>query len=272
MKHLAVKFLAASTALLAVAGTASAHRAWILPSTFTYSGDEQWVTVDAAISNDLFFPNHHAIDPASITVTAPDGTLVELENAMRGEIRSMFDFKMDQQGTYRISTDSQPSYFASWTEDGERKRARGSLETLRADGIDQKPDVEISQAQRSNLSFVTLGAPSTEVFAVSGSGLELSPVTHPNDIFAGEAASFKLLLDGAPAEGIEVVVIPGNDRYRDNPAETRVTTDAEGVITFTPDRPGPYWLTANSDGTTEVDGTSMRQRSSYTMTFEALPF
>ena len=272
MKHLAVKFLAASTALFAIAGTASAHRAWILPSTFTFSGDKQWVTVDAAISNDLFFPNHHAIDPASILVTAPDGSAVEIQNAMRGEIRSMFDFKMDQQGTYRISTAGGVSYFANWTENGERKRWRGSLEQLQADGIDQKPDVEISQAQRSNESFVTLGAPTTDVFATTGSGLELSPVTHPNDIFAGEAASFKLLLDGAPAEGVEVTIVPGNDRYRDDPAETKVTTDTEGLITFTPDRAGPYWLTASSEGTIDVDGAPMSQRLSYTMTFEALPF
>lgn len=272
MKHLAVKFLAASTVLLACAGTASAHRAWILPSTFTFSGDEQWVTVDAAISNDLFFPNHHAIDPAAITVTAPDGSTVEITNAMRGEIRSMFDFKMDQQGTYRISTIGGPSYFASWTEDGERKRWRGSLDTMRAEGVDQKPGIEISQTYRSNESFVTLGAPSTEVFATTGNGMELSPVTHPNDIFAGEAASFKFLLDGAPAQGIEVTIVPGNDRYRDDPAETKVTTDATGTFTFTPDRPGPYWLTASSDSTTEVDGSAMRKRASYTMTFEALPF
>ena len=131
---------------------------------------------------------------------------------------------------------------------------------------------EVSQAQRSNESFVTLGAPTTDVFTPSGSGLELSPVTHPNDIFAGEAASFKFLLAGAPAEGVEVTIVPGNDRYRDDPAETKVTTDAAGLITFTPDRAGPYWLTASASGTVEVDGTSMSQRMSYTMTFEALPF
>jgi hypothetical protein len=38
--------------LLAV--PAQAHRAWLLPSATVLSGTDAWVTVDAAISNDLF--------------------------------------------------------------------------------------------------------------------------------------------------------------------------------------------------------------------------
>jgi uncharacterized GH25 family protein len=271
MKRLTLKLLAASSLVFAMAGSASAHRAWLLPSTFTLSGDAQWVTVDAAISNDLFFPNHHAIDPASITVTAPDGSHVAIAHAAEGEIRSMFDVRMDQQGTYRISTAGAPSYFAGWMENGERKRWRGTLETLRAEGIDKKPGVEVSQAQRSVETFVTLGAPSTEVFTPTGTGLEFRPVTHPNDVFTGEPVSFRLLLDGAPASGLDVTILPGNDRYRDTPGELSVKTDTDGVFTFTPELPGPYWLTTGSEGETTVDGMAMKVRTSYTATFEALP-
>lgn len=271
MKRFAIRLLAASTVLFAVAGTASAHRAWMLPSTFTFSGDSQWVTVDAAISNDLFFPNHHPIDPASVTVTGPDGSSVEIKNAAAGEIRAMFDFQMTQQGTYRVSTAGEPFYFASWAEAGERKRWRGTLETLRAEGVDKKPEVEISLSNRSVETYVTLGAPSNEVFAATGKGLEFQPVTHPNDVFTGEPVSFKFLLDGAPASGLEVTVLPGNDRYRDKPGEFKLTTDADGVFTFTPTIPGPYWFTAGSEGETVIDGLPMKVRSSYTATFEALP-
>ena len=34
---------------------AHAHRAWMLPSATVLSGNEPWVTVDAAVSNDLFY-------------------------------------------------------------------------------------------------------------------------------------------------------------------------------------------------------------------------
>ena len=38
--------------------SANAHRAWMLPSATVLSGDEPWVTVDAAVSNNLFNLEH----------------------------------------------------------------------------------------------------------------------------------------------------------------------------------------------------------------------
>lgn len=35
------------------------------------------------------------------------------------------------------------------------------------------------------------------------------PVTHPNDLVNGEAATFQMLLDGKPAAGLEVTVTKG---------------------------------------------------------------
>ena len=46
-------------------------------------------------------------------------------------------------------------------------------------------------------TFVTNGAPSE--LKASGRGLELTPVTHPNDLYAGEAITFKLTDNGKPA-------------------------------------------------------------------------
>lgn len=38
--------------------SAHAHRAWMLPSATILSGDAPWVTVDAAVSNDIFYFEH----------------------------------------------------------------------------------------------------------------------------------------------------------------------------------------------------------------------
>ena len=38
--------------------SAQAHRAWMLPSATVLSGEEPWITVDAAVSNDLFYFEH----------------------------------------------------------------------------------------------------------------------------------------------------------------------------------------------------------------------
>src|SRR5690554_7536764 len=38
--------------------SANAHRAWMLPSATVLSGEEPWITVDAAVSNDIFYFEH----------------------------------------------------------------------------------------------------------------------------------------------------------------------------------------------------------------------
>src|SRR3546814_14333188 len=75
-------------------------------------------------------------------------------------------------------------------------------------------DVQTAEASNRNEIFVTVGAPTTTVFEPTGKGIELVPVTHPNDLYAGERASFQLLLDGKPAARLPVTVIPVRLRYR----------------------------------------------------------
>ena len=48
---------------------AQAHRQWMLPSATSLSGTESWVTVDAAISNDLFYFEHHPLQLDNLVVT-----------------------------------------------------------------------------------------------------------------------------------------------------------------------------------------------------------
>ncbi|MFX7306659.1 DUF4198 domain-containing protein, partial [Acinetobacter baumannii] len=76
-------------------------------------------------------------------------------------------------------------------------------------------------------------------------GLEMVPVTHPNDLAAGEEATFRLLLDGRPAAGVEVSVVPGGNRYRDRLGEMKVTTAEDGSFAVTWPGPGMYWLSAS---------------------------
>ena len=50
--------------------SAQAHRAWMLPSATVLSGDEVWVTVDAAVSNDLFYFEHFPLRIANLGAAA----------------------------------------------------------------------------------------------------------------------------------------------------------------------------------------------------------
>ena len=121
--------VAALGAVLAMPLSAQAHRGWMLPSFTNLSGDSAWVGVDAAISNELFHPDHHPMRLDGVKVLGPDGQPVKLENASTGKYRSTFDLQLSKPGTYKIFTASN-SVMASWTENGEVKRFRGSPEAV----------------------------------------------------------------------------------------------------------------------------------------------
>src|SRR2546427_12711340 len=90
--------LAASLAIACGAfQAAQAHNLWLLPSTTVLSKAE-WITVDAAVSNDLFFFNHVPLGLDNLVVSAPDGSAVAPQNAHRGKLRSVFDLDLQQSG------------------------------------------------------------------------------------------------------------------------------------------------------------------------------
>jgi uncharacterized GH25 family protein len=96
-------FLIAAS-VLTLASPALAHRQWLLPSATTFSGANDWVTFDAAVSNDLFYADHFPMGLDGIKVLAPDGTAAEIQNGMKGRYRSTFDVKLDKPGTWKIGT------------------------------------------------------------------------------------------------------------------------------------------------------------------------
>ncbi|MEX0298454.1 MAG: DUF4198 domain-containing protein [Kordiimonas sp.] len=270
MKKYLKTILATATTVACLSTPIQAHRLWLLPSTFTLSGDTQWVTVDGAISNDLFFPNHVAMSLSDIHITAPDGSKAALQNGAEGKFRATFDIELDKQGTYRLA-ELGATYFARWQENGEPKRTRASLDWLIEQGITKKDSVKLMKAARRVETFVTLGAPSDVSANATGQGIELIPVTHPNDIYVDEAATFKFEIDGKPASDLQVTVIKGHDRYRDNSNEMQFTTDANGAISFTLPEAGRYWFsTSTTRGKTEEKGITMARRVAYTLTIEAL--
>src|SRR5690606_27864212 len=109
--------------------TAHAHKAWLLPSATVVSGDTPWVSVDGAISNNLYYPDHFPMRLESLVITAPDGSRVAAQNPHTGKYRSVFDVELGQSGTYRIATVN-AGLFASWEENGQPKRWRGSAEAF----------------------------------------------------------------------------------------------------------------------------------------------
>jgi uncharacterized GH25 family protein len=232
---------ALGVAALALPMTASAHRGWIVPSATVLSGDV-WVTFDAAVSNELFYPDHNPMRLDAVVATAPDGTVDKIQNGSTGKYRSTFDVALSKPGTWKIGSASQ-SITASYTEAGAVKRFRGSPEDFAKQVPAGAADLKTIKSFSRNEVFVTRDKPTTDVFKPTGKGLELVPITHPNDVVAGEAASFKFLIDGKPAADLEVTIAEGGSRYSPRP-DMKVKTGADGVVKFTLPEAGMYWINA----------------------------
>ena len=263
---------------LALAGatmTAHAHKPWLLPTSTIVESRDNWVTIDAAVSEGLFDVDHVPLKLDGITITGPDGGKVEMQNVANGKLRNSFDLKLPKPGTYKVALVSQ-SVFASYKDKaGEMKRFRGTEETFAKDVPADAAELKVSRTQSRLETFVTTGEPDMAVFKPTGVGLELVPVTHPNDLRAGEKATWRFLLDGKPAANQGVSLIPGGVRYRGTLGEIRKNTDANGELTFELPAAGMYMVSSSWPATTPPKPGQPPQmperRASYAATIEILP-
>lgn len=259
----------ALSAVLPVA--AHAHKAWLLPSSTVLSGKEDLaVTIDAAASNDLFYFDHRPLRLESLVVTGPDGAKVAPENASTGKYRSTFDLPLKVPGTYRVAL-VMDGAFARYKEDGREKRWRGRAENIAKEIPASATDLVITQSLRRLETFVTAGNPDDAALKPIGTGLELQPITHPNDLVAGSEAEFRLLLDGKPAPGVKVEIVRGGIRYRNQLGDTTVTTGDDGVFKYTWPEAGMYWLEANVSDDKATLKDAKERRAGYSATLEVLP-
>lgn len=254
-------------ALLPIAS--NAHKAWLLPSV-TVSTVDQWVTIDAAVSNNLFYFDHNPLRTDALSITAPDGSTVTPENKGAGKYRNTFDVHLAKTGTYRIAVTNM-GLFANYEENGQPKRFRGTAAEFAAKVPANAAKLQVSENSGRIETFVTAGKPTTDALKLTNKGIELAPVTHPNDLYADEEATFAMMLDGKPLPNLPVTIIAGGTRYRDAQGEIEVKTDAQGRFSVTWPEPGMYWLEATmEDAKTSVPQAKQR-RLSYVATFEVLP-
>lgn len=268
--------IAASAALaLFAAAPAQAHRQWMLPSSTVLSGDDVWVTVDAAVSNDLFYFEHQPLRLDGVKAWAPDGSEAPIENKATGRYRSTFDVHLTQKGTWRIASVAD-MLMGSYDLDGKTERLpRGTTAANLAERLPAgATNVRTAEANNRNEIFVTVGEPTTTLFTPTGKGIELVPVTHPNDLFAGETATFQFLLDGKPAAGLPVTVIPGGIRYRDQLGQIDLKTGADGTVAIDWPEPGMYWLNVTTPQAEREEGAGgpppLARRASYVTTLEVM--
>lgn len=269
--------LAAAAALLSAPAIVSAHRQWMLPSGTIFSDTGSWVTVDAAVSNDLFYFDHQPMRLDALKVWLPDGSEGKYQNGTTGRYRSVFDVQLDKEGTWKIGTVTS-NVSGTFKVDGEEKRVgrRGAPQPgqpapLTVNDIPANAtDVNLVESWGRNEIFPTAGAPTTTVFKPNGKGLEFEPITHPAELVAGETAKFRFLIDGKPAANLKVTVVPGGKRYRNDEGARELTTGADGVVDVSWPSAGMYWLNATASDKNVSEPRASERRLAYMTTLEVM--
>ncbi|QNA89814.1 DUF4198 domain-containing protein [Massilia sp. Dwa41.01b] len=261
--------------LLAAAGAASAHRPWMLPTSTIVESKDAWVTIDGAISEGLFDVDHMPLRMDGALVTGPDGNTAPAPAAVMGKMRASIDLPLPKEGTYRIALVS-TNVMGSYKVGEEVKRFRAS----EADFARQVPagaqDLRKTITHQRIETFVSAHKTNDAALKPTGKGLEMVPLTHPNDLRANETMRVRFLLDGKPLPNLPFSLVPGGVRYRGVAGEIRLTTDAKGEASFKLPAANMYWMNAAyppnpGKGPAPDNGPAETRRYAYTATLEALP-
>lgn len=262
-------------ALSLIATPAMAHRAWIKPTATVVSGENEWISFDAAVANGIFTPDHFALGTDSIMVTSPTGKDVEKQHEQKLRYRSVFDINLTDEGTYKVEVASQ-SLMAFWKdEDGKRhmwpgRGKTGTLAEFNQNVPKQADDLQVIESSRRINVFVTSGAPTQDTVAPSGKGLELDGETHPNDLYTDEEISLGFLMDGEAAANTKVTIVKEGEKYRDTDDSIKLTTDKNGAVSVTFDEPGMYWLEAELEDD-NAKAPAQKRRGMFVLVLEVLP-
>lgn len=252
-----------------------AHSLWMLPSEFNLSTDDAtWITVDATASNSVFSVDKPiALDQVSIY--SADGKKHRMGSYFKGQRRSVFDFEINQQGTYKVELRPQPRYMTLFEIGEKNQRQRIFANKLEAEVPSGAKNVKTVAVQSIASFYVTQKAPTDKVLETTGKGFELQALTHPSDVVEQEESRFKFTYNGKPVANTQVDITPHGTAWRSAREEMVLTTDKDGVVTFTPVKTGPHLLiiSLRQDIDTNDAGSALADSIgvNYHLTFEVLP-
>lgn len=269
-----------------LAGIAVAHSPYVKPVTFAPARDQ--LTVEAAMTSEVYYVAEFPIRGAKFSVVSPSGAVTPLDKMTTLANYAALDVPTPDAGTYRIAAETsggrvQKQAFVN----GEWRPVRATPPPGAAAGpaparpaqpsraVDEAglpagtEIVEITNRGRIE-TFVTRGAPNDAALKETGSGLELRPLTHPNEIFVDEGFEFEMLADGVPAEGLGIEVFKDGNAYAEKKIAAEVKSGAGGKVSLKFDEPGVYTLSTRwpAEAPSNPAERPATKRYSYVLTFE----
>lgn len=225
-------------ALFALAAPAAAHDTWLLPAKFAVPAG---ASVPLDMTSGMSFPkNESAVAPERIArkgvrvgkgggdleIGRAEGGALRLEAVLPGEgvaavwaitLPRTVELKPDQIEHWLEEIGAQDSVRAEWVSEGRPARRETYLKIA-------KTYVRVGEGGADGSWRDPVGLP-----------VELVPANDPTGLHAGETFGLRLLLDGKPLESVSVAALGGEGKPDVRPS------DAEGRVSFTLSKPGP-WL------------------------------
>lgn len=131
-------------------------------------------------------------------------------------------------------------------------------------------DVKLTETIARNYVYVTADAPTENAYKITGKGLEFQPITKPGALATDEEGQFRFLVDGKPAAGITVSVVPGSKKFREAEEAQELKTGPDGVLHVKWPVAGMYWLNANVSDNKTSEPRATERRLSFTTTLEVV--
>jgi hypothetical protein len=249
-----VNILALTTVLFSAA--ALSHGRWLLPSHTNVTGKSAHaVTFDMSISNDLFQGHYGFVQastvtdfskldatPASLDVIEPNGEWRRDIPFHWLNIRSSGFDTIKTEGTHHYVLNQSDVFFVIFKDlNGELDRRFGKLENMTLpSGSEVVNTIRYIPTIHTFVSRNKMTTPGR-----LNRGLELVAKGHPNDLFVGEEASFEVYFNGKPLDKeLEVQVVRGNTRYRNEREQQTYTLKDTNEFTVTFPKAGMYLVEA----------------------------
>jgi hypothetical protein len=252
------KLLLASAFIAALAGSASAYTAYVMPDDFLPA--DRSVALHASYATTFFTPG----SPVGGTFQAiePDGgegyfSYVEV-TTQATQLRS----PLHEEGTYRFTSGEQVGGVANMVgvDGGWRQLGAGEVPPEGA------PTTTLQTVTVADV-YVTLGAPNRTAVDRAIGRLALRPVTHPNQVIVAQGFQVNATFDGAPFANAALVVYKAGEPETD--LDRFFTTDASGNATITFDSPGEYILVARHRANAPAGSAAQVQSFTTSLVFEA---
>jgi hypothetical protein len=247
---------AALVVVLAATQASAGHMPYLEPKTFGPRRDV--VTVEAAMAEEatLFVPDFTIRGSGDYVVTDPSGATKKIEGVTTLKELAIFEAPTPADGTYRITSGERAGRSGKLAKiDGVWRNVRptGGAPRPPENGAPPPANGPIDEAQipagaeamttQSYLKadvYVSRGAPTATALKPTGQGLEIAPLTHPNEAFAGEAFKFRLLVDGQPLAHAPFTVSKAREGYEPQRFTTGGAAGADGAAQVTLAKPGIY--------------------------------